>query len=92
MSESTTERRVEARQALEQVICEYADVFGPSEESIDTHEHPVIGAWVIVTHWSDMGAPTGWTTAERSGCSYPMQLGLMTEVLHGWEHMRDDDG
>ena len=87
----TTQRRVQARQALESVLASYDDVFGPSEDSVAAEEHPVISAWVVVTYWSDMGGPIGWTTAEHSGCPYPMQLGLMTDVLHNWQHMRDDD-
>lgn len=85
------ERRAAARLALERVIADYQDVLGPMEESVGSEERPTLGAWVIVTHWQDLGTPTGWTTAEHSGCAYPMQIGLLWEVIHGWEHARDDD-
>lgn len=85
------DRRTEARHALEGVLSAYADVFGPEDDSVTADERPVLDAWVLVTHWADLGGPAGWTTVEHSGCPYPMQLGLMTEVLQGWEHMRSED-
>jgi hypothetical protein len=85
------ERRIKAQDALDKVLRDYADIFGPHDDMEDEEGELVPEGiylpthWVLSSEWSEMESGDTWTRISASiGSSRAMKIGLGILASEAW--------
>ena len=88
----SVERLEAAREAVENVLREYADILGPNSEMDDEDGNPIPEGvylpvhWVLASEWSELESGDSWTRISSDGsASRATKIGLGRLASRAWD-------